>query len=410
MATFLQKLTALPALAASKILKSSGEKYSMINAGDPDFPPQNVEPTLLDLPHEKVALTLLALSSIIYENRKICEEQLAAWKYDQVQLFNFPKIGEPDYFSHELNQAFLCANSEYVVMTFRGTETMNIWDWLQDFDFRLIPVEPAGGIRGRVHAGFWTGMNWRAPPLLNAILKTLDEWEAGAATRRPLYITGHSLGGALSVIAAAGLAQRGLQGLVTGVYTFGQPRVGDREFVTSVHNIYADRFFRYVHHNDVVPRQPFNKTGFYEPLGRCIYLRNGKLIKRDRGLQEAPVITPKKVAKAIVHGPVDFFRAVKEGVSGTRAAAIAMLPESALHHFPWAYTKQLVLALDVPVALSEVFGIPADLLSPDPATSTEHDDTMQALADAASHGLKQALQQLSDGVPEQHSSDATDAS
>ena len=44
-----------------------------------------------------------------------------------------------------------------------------------------------------------------------------------------LFLTGHSLGGALAVLAGAVL-QFETNRSVTGVYTYGQPRVGDPDF------------------------------------------------------------------------------------------------------------------------------------------------------------------------------------
>lgn len=43
-----------------------------------------------------------------------------------------------------------------------------------------------------------------------------------------LWLTGHSLGGAMATLAAAWLAERKIP--FSGAYTFGQPRVGDDNF------------------------------------------------------------------------------------------------------------------------------------------------------------------------------------
>src|SRR5690606_37727833 len=71
--------------------------------------------------------------------------------------------------------------------------------------------------------------------------------------RQPL--TGHSLGGALAVLATAVL-KIGLRMPVAGVYTYGQPRVGDAEFCRVYDQVLKDITFRYVNDADVVPHLP----------------------------------------------------------------------------------------------------------------------------------------------------------
>ena len=48
-------------------------------------------------------------------------------------------------------------------------------------------------------------------------------------TGHGLWLFGYSLGGALATIHAAELARRGMHGTINGLYTFGSPRVCDRE-------------------------------------------------------------------------------------------------------------------------------------------------------------------------------------
>lgn len=71
-----------------------------------------------------------------------------------------------------------------------------------------------------------------------------------------IIFTGHSLGGALAVHAAADMA---LQGVVpsekTEVYTFGQPRVGNKEFY-DLFQSQIQEYYRLVHHKDLVAHLP----------------------------------------------------------------------------------------------------------------------------------------------------------
>jgi triacylglycerol lipase len=69
-----------------------------------------------------------------------------------------------------------------------------------------------------------------------------------------LVVTGHSLGGALAVLAADILNAQGF--LIHSVYTFGQPRVGDATFAARYNMTLGQRTFRIVNSNDLVPRLP----------------------------------------------------------------------------------------------------------------------------------------------------------
>jgi Predicted lipase len=168
-------------------------------------------------------------------------------------------------------QALIVSNDEAVMLVFRGTEQDVFKDVLTDAYF--MPVDFPG--RGRVHAGFYHALSgdcWR---------HILDVLERPGIRKKPLWITGHSLGAALATMAAAYLEP-------TGVYNFGSPRVGDAAFCASLAGL---NFQRFVNCSDVVPQVPlkvwlgFQHTGTlqYFDAGGTLYTQPGKtFIERDR--------------------------------------------------------------------------------------------------------------------------------
>ncbi len=144
----------------------------------------------------------------------------------------------------------------YAVLVFRGTSDLN--DWMKNLDVNLA-CWPTGG---RVHKGFADALDeiWsRVEP----VLADLDV---------DLFITGHSLGGALAVLAAARTPVA-----PKATYTFGTPRVGDDVFVKPLN---ARPIYRLVNHKDVVPTIPPKVKKFpYAHAGKLRYIaHDGQLL------------------------------------------------------------------------------------------------------------------------------------
>lgn len=72
-------------------------------------------------------------------------------------------------------------------------------------------------------------------------------------------ITGHSLGGALAVMAAAHLQNK--YKMVQYLYTQGQPRVGNDNFAQFMTK-FIPNTYRIVHYADQVPHVPQSVLGF----------------------------------------------------------------------------------------------------------------------------------------------------
>lgn len=133
---------------------------------------------------------------------------------------------------------------------FRGTSGLR--NWLLDLDTR--PVDWTSG--GQVHRGFTEALSQIWTPL-EAVL---------AGITGPLFFTGHSLGGALALLAAS-------LRMPDAVYAFGAPRTGDRAFGNTLD---GDRVFNIINGRDIVPSLPPTLTGAeFESAGTLIHLHPG---------------------------------------------------------------------------------------------------------------------------------------
>lgn len=181
---------------------------------------------------------LLAEASLIaYQSPEVIQPEVEQWGFPQ---FNF--IDRKD------SQAFMAGNTEMIIIAFRGTEPTNLQDWMTDLKIRRKP-----GPYGKVHRGFLKGFQVIWPEIL-AIVK---KWQTQGQS---LWLTGHSLGGALATLGMASLGEDAKP--VHGLYTFGQPRVGGKTFARNFDLDCKPRMFRFVNNNDVVTRVPTRKTGF----------------------------------------------------------------------------------------------------------------------------------------------------
>lgn len=123
-------------------------------------------------------------------------------------------------FDRNGTQAFIVSNSSFAVLAFRGTEADSIKDIKADAKAVLVDCDSGG----KVHQGF--------DDAFNAVAQDIQhELNNEKYATLPLYITGHSLGGALATIAAKKLSHNA--GLAA-CYTFGAPRVGNEEWISQI--------------------------------------------------------------------------------------------------------------------------------------------------------------------------------
>jgi triacylglycerol lipase len=95
-----------------------------------------------------------------------------------------------------------------------------------------------------------------------------------------LFITGHSLGGAMATIAAAKFIDQDRP--FVAVYTFGQPRALSKKTAQTFNVECKSRFFRFHNNNDIVTRVPARLMG-YSHIGSYLYISEEKEIHPEVG-------------------------------------------------------------------------------------------------------------------------------
>jgi hypothetical protein len=217
-------------------------------------------------------------------------------------------------------QCHVAGNDTFVIVSFRGTQADQLLDVVNDVTFRPTPLD---GTAQRVHAGFLSALDAIQADLMTAIEDLCGGSSEG--NRPTLWLTGHSLGAALAVLAAARLARSHKP--VEGIYIVGCPRVGDGAFKAAFDQAYAGRCWRYVNNHDIVTQVP--------PAGALLgYEHVGQEIHFDgKGQRAAP---PGSVAHFLESG-VGALSHVRQTAAALLQGGLTELPPSLLDHTPARY-------------------------------------------------------------------------
>ncbi|XP_059632271.1 uncharacterized protein LOC132274922 isoform X2 [Cornus florida] len=227
-----------------------------------------------------------------------------------------------------------------LVVAFRGTEQAKWKDLLTDL--MLVPAglnpERIGGDfkqEVQVHSGFlsaYDSVRTRIISLIKLAIGYIDDGDE-VLQKWHVYVTGHSLGGALATLLAlelssSQLAKRGA--ISVTMYNFGSPRVGNKKFA-EVYNQKVKDSWRVVNHRDIIPTVP-RLMGYFH-VAQPVYLAAGDLKNAMENMElsgdgyQGDVIgesTPevlinefmkgeKELIEKILNTEINIFRSIRDG-------------------------------------------------------------------------------------------------
>lgn len=215
-------------------------------------------------------------------NRQISGDAAAAQEYRNMgwQLLG-PGIINDGGLRDSLLRAAVAKKGNAIVVAFRGTKGDSWRDTVTSavlLDGHIAQVQPSfipANLRGevRIHAGFQ-----------RSYLKLRSQVLAGLNGQKGthLFITGHSLGGAIANLMAYDMAvnRKGDFASIT-IITSGAPRVGNLAFANAFQNHVPDNLRIMVNH-DPVPAVPY-VGGLYRHAGRLLVIGrdDGVLVQHD---------------------------------------------------------------------------------------------------------------------------------
>ncbi|MGI5525868.1 lipase family protein [Streptomyces syringium] len=182
-------------------------------------------------------------ADLAYKDKATIERQAGQWGFDQVRHHE-SRFTPP--FPLEDTQAYTMAGDHMIIIGFRGTEPAQIRDWLSD---ATTPPWPGPARTGYVHYGFGEALDSVFPSVRDSLAELRRQ-------EQTVWFTGHSLGGALAMLAGCRMYLEEPRLRADGVYTFGQPRTCDRLLAAACNKGFKDRLYRFVNNNDIVPQMP----------------------------------------------------------------------------------------------------------------------------------------------------------
>ncbi|CAG8621556.1 2743_t:CDS:2 [Ambispora leptoticha] len=262
-----------------------------------------------------IAETLLLMSAIIYErdDLKVHEARKLALERDtikrddaiynklrdsekriheQADIWNlkFTRLSELNSLGGPFAGMFWSDEHNFIVVVFKGTTPTDFEDFLVDAMIQRVDARPY--VFGEVHEGFYTSLfpeTDRITPRGHAsspyitIIKKIREKAARIRERNAqlsppihapvnLWVTGHSLGAALSTLFYSRLlnspADLGPNCILRDGYLFGTPAIGDADFAAeyaAISNTPFDRqntLWRIIDDTDIITKLPL---GFEDP-------------------------------------------------------------------------------------------------------------------------------------------------
>lgn len=198
-------------------------------------------------------------------------------------------------------QGNFASGRDFAMVIFRGTEKDDPHDLVSDCDIALVhepdyrpaPEEPRPALGHlafvmhlfsepcMVHRGFQCALNqvWTD---VHAKVASYRQTHP----RAEICFTGHSLGGALALLAFSRFADQNVS-----LYTFGCPRVGDGAFRDRVMSNPGRGIYRFVNYDDAVTHVPLESVLYRQVPGECYRFNEDGVLDRDDGSFKGDVMS-----------------------------------------------------------------------------------------------------------------------
>lgn len=138
-------------------------------------------------------------------------------RLQQLGLMLHAHTGNPFYDINSGHHGYMAVSAQDIVIAIRGSGEAD--DWRNNMRI----TQQAHWCAGHVHGGFALAARG-----ITKAIKNVLEYRPELYHQKLLWLTGHSSGGSVAILAAQELAAEGIS--VAGIYTYGAPKVGDSAY------------------------------------------------------------------------------------------------------------------------------------------------------------------------------------
>jgi triacylglycerol lipase len=189
------------------------------------------------------------MSQLVYSDVTLTNGQMAVWGLDSRHLV----VGTM--------RADVAWNDAVAIVPFRGTDPSQLADWIVNLKFVWVQLP-----QGKMHHGWYYALR----TLEEAVVTALPE----DGKKRRVWITGHSLGGALAVVCSYEFRRRNID--VEALVTFGQPMATDGPMAVYLDDQNLKHYLRFVNEDDIVTKIPPSVPHWrYTHFGKLAWFRDG---------------------------------------------------------------------------------------------------------------------------------------
>ncbi|KAJ2994975.1 hypothetical protein HDV02_001149 [Globomyces sp. JEL0801] len=220
---------------------------------------------------KQVFPTYMAYSSTVY-CQNLFDDELdfdCGHKCEVAQIKN-SKLALAQYDKKSTNAGYVAHNPDLktIVVVFRGTATVQ--SVITDLKLWKCNTSWKNVQNAKLHFGFLEAFNKIKSPLLAKALELASDPQY---KDYQINFTGHSLGGALALLAATDFYEANPQYADRiSLFSYGQPRVGNKEFARYINKLpFASRIYRIARR---VPHLPFSSMGFEHTTNHISLLGN----------------------------------------------------------------------------------------------------------------------------------------
>ncbi|KAI9307917.1 Alpha/Beta hydrolase protein [Cunninghamella echinulata] len=282
---------------------------------------------------QSLAYTLSVASKLGYEDLEIIKYELNQAGFDVENTFR--------PFAYKNICAYVIEKEDMIFLIFRGSNPLNIQNYLTNIDIRMRDVYANWGYMGRVHKGYFDALGDPFVEKINEKETYIEENAHNKATiwqslkqifsnyldqlsghwmhqltdpvdfrflasqqhqqhyinqreltmyhqaesyildilhqdkNKKLYVSGHSLGASLGTMFVAKMVQSSspLLNYFHGLYTFGQPKLGDVTFSKIFDAKLSSKIFHHVYNNDIFTRLP-SYSKYATPPGTLVFIES----------------------------------------------------------------------------------------------------------------------------------------